>query len=106
MSTPLPSPLPCCRIFFGIPVKVATANTYAQMFSNLPSCGKPTRLLVYDLHTLQVWCGGTKIQPTDRKRGVVWCGVVWYGVVCCGVVWYGAVLGGAVSWLVVSCSVV
>ncbi|CAM9517153.1 unnamed protein product [Discosporangium mesarthrocarpum] len=23
------------------------------MFSNLPSCGKPTRLLVYDLHTLQ-----------------------------------------------------
>ncbi|CAM9559536.1 unnamed protein product, partial [Choristocarpus tenellus] len=34
--------------------QVATANTYAQMFSNLPSCGKPTRLLVYDLHTLQV----------------------------------------------------
>ncbi|CAM9731253.1 unnamed protein product [Ectocarpus sp. 13 AM-2016] len=33
--------------------QVATANTYAQMFSNLPSCGKPTRLLVYDLHTLQ-----------------------------------------------------
>ncbi len=33
--------------------KVATANTYAQMFSNLPSCGKPTRLIVYDLHTLQ-----------------------------------------------------
>jgi phosphoribosylpyrophosphate synthetase len=23
------------------------------MFSNLPSCGKPTRLIVYDLHTLQ-----------------------------------------------------
>ncbi|CAM9295406.1 unnamed protein product [Phaeothamnion confervicola] len=33
--------------------QVATANTYAQMFSNLPSCGRPTRLLVYDLHTLQ-----------------------------------------------------
>lgn len=33
--------------------QVATANTYAQMFSNLPSCGRPTRLLIYDLHTLQ-----------------------------------------------------
>jgi ribose-phosphate pyrophosphokinase len=33
--------------------QVATANTYAQMFSNLPSCGKPTRLIIYDLHTLQ-----------------------------------------------------
>lgn len=33
--------------------QVATANTYAQMFSNLPTCGKPTRLVVYDLHTLQ-----------------------------------------------------
>jgi phosphoribosylpyrophosphate synthetase len=33
--------------------QVATANTYAQMFSHLPSCGKPTRLIVYDLHTLQ-----------------------------------------------------
>lgn len=33
--------------------QVATANTYAQMLSNLPSCGKPTRLIVYDLHTLQ-----------------------------------------------------
>jgi len=33
--------------------QVPTANTYAQMFSNLPSCGKPTRLVVYDLHTLQ-----------------------------------------------------
>lgn len=33
--------------------QVATANTYAQLFSNLPSCGKPTRLIVYDLHTLQ-----------------------------------------------------
>lgn len=33
--------------------QVATANTYAQLFSNLPSCGKPTRLMTYDLHTLQ-----------------------------------------------------
>eukprot|EP00981_Chlorochromonas_danica_P002548 scaffold487_cov178-Ochromonas_danica.AAC.36 len=33
--------------------QVATANTYAQMFSHLPSCGRPTRLIVYDLHTLQ-----------------------------------------------------
>jgi ribose-phosphate pyrophosphokinase len=33
--------------------QVATANTYAQLFSNLPSCGKPTRVMVYDLHTLQ-----------------------------------------------------
>lgn len=33
--------------------QVATANTYAEMFSNLPSCGRPTRLIVYDLHTLQ-----------------------------------------------------
>ena len=46
-------------------LQVATANTYAQMFSNLPSCGKPTRLLIYDLHTLQnrfylhgEWVGG------------------------------------------------
>ena len=33
--------------------QVATANTYAQLFSSLPSCGKPTRLMLYDLHTLQ-----------------------------------------------------
>lgn len=33
--------------------EVATANTYAQLFSSLPSCGNPTRLMVYDLHTLQ-----------------------------------------------------
>ncbi|CAM9906217.1 unnamed protein product [Chrysoparadoxa australica] len=33
--------------------QVATASTYAMMFSNLPSCGRPTRLMVYDLHTLQ-----------------------------------------------------
>lgn len=33
--------------------QVATANTYAEMLSNLPSCGRPARLVVYDLHTLQ-----------------------------------------------------
>ena len=33
--------------------QVATANTYARMFSNLPQCGRPTRLMIYDLHTLQ-----------------------------------------------------
>jgi len=33
--------------------EIATANTYAQLFSCLPSCGRPTRLVVYDLHTLQ-----------------------------------------------------
>ena len=33
--------------------EVATANTYAQMFSTLPSCGRPTRLMTYDIHTLQ-----------------------------------------------------
>ena len=32
---------------------VATAASYAHMFSSLPSCGAPTRLMVYDLHTLQ-----------------------------------------------------
>jgi hypothetical protein len=36
--------------------QVATANTYAQLFSSLPSCGKPTRLMVYDLHALQNRC--------------------------------------------------
>jgi hypothetical protein len=33
--------------------QVATAATYAHMFSSLPNCGKPTRLMVYDLHTQQ-----------------------------------------------------
>jgi len=33
--------------------EVATAATYAHMFSSLPNCGRPTRLMVYDLHTLQ-----------------------------------------------------
>merc|ERR1719491_1600699 len=32
---------------------VATANTFAFMFSSLPRCGRPTRLMIYDLHTLQ-----------------------------------------------------
>eukprot|EP00638_Chattonella_subsalsa_P014050 CAMPEP_0117808084 /NCGR_PEP_ID=MMETSP0948-20121206/19760_1 /TAXON_ID=44440 /ORGANISM="Chattonella subsalsa, Strain CCMP2191" /LENGTH=339 /DNA_ID=CAMNT_0005643297 /DNA_START=218 /DNA_END=1237 /DNA_ORIENTATION=- len=33
--------------------EVATANTYSQLLSNLPPSGKPNRLMVYDLHTLQ-----------------------------------------------------
>lgn len=33
--------------------QVATASTYAQMLSNLPSCGRPTRVMLYDIHTLQ-----------------------------------------------------
>jgi len=33
--------------------QVATAATYAHMFSSLPTCGRPTRLMVYDIHTLQ-----------------------------------------------------
>jgi phosphoribosylpyrophosphate synthetase len=33
--------------------KVATANTYAMLFSSLPSCGKPVRLMIYDIHALQ-----------------------------------------------------
>ena len=33
--------------------QVATAATFAHMFSSLPNCGRPTRLMVYDLHTLQ-----------------------------------------------------
>jgi len=32
---------------------IATASTYAHMFSSLPNCGRPTRLMVYDIHTLQ-----------------------------------------------------
>jgi hypothetical protein len=34
--------------------EVATANTLAQIISQLPSCGKPTRIMIYDIHTLQV----------------------------------------------------
>jgi len=33
--------------------QVATASTLARLFSNLPRVGKPTRVMVYDLHTLQ-----------------------------------------------------
>ena len=33
--------------------QVATANTTAQLFCGLPWSGKPIRLLIYDLHTLQ-----------------------------------------------------
>lgn len=50
-----------CRLASDVArAQVATANTYAQMFSNLPSCGKPTRLLIYDLHTLQVESTGVR----------------------------------------------
>ena len=33
--------------------QVATASTLARMFNNLPSCGPPSCLIIYDLHTLQ-----------------------------------------------------
>jgi phosphoribosylpyrophosphate synthetase len=33
--------------------QIATANSAAKIFSNLPSAGKPTRIMMYDLHTLQ-----------------------------------------------------
>jgi phosphoribosylpyrophosphate synthetase len=32
---------------------VATASTTARLLSNLPSCGRPVRVVTYDLHTLQ-----------------------------------------------------
>jgi phosphoribosylpyrophosphate synthetase len=32
---------------------VATANTYSILMSNLPSVGKPIRLMIYDIHALQ-----------------------------------------------------
>jgi hypothetical protein len=32
---------------------VATASTMARIFNCLPSCGRPTCLVIYDLHTLQ-----------------------------------------------------
>jgi len=32
---------------------VATANTYGILLSNLPLAGKPSRLMIYDIHTLQ-----------------------------------------------------
>eukprot|EP00607_Mallomonas_marina_P005065 CAMPEP_0182429028 /NCGR_PEP_ID=MMETSP1167-20130531/25459_1 /TAXON_ID=2988 /ORGANISM="Mallomonas Sp, Strain CCMP3275" /LENGTH=218 /DNA_ID=CAMNT_0024612323 /DNA_START=399 /DNA_END=1055 /DNA_ORIENTATION=- len=33
--------------------RVATANTYAVLLSSLPNCGKPNRLMIYDIHALQ-----------------------------------------------------
>ena len=33
--------------------RVATANTYALLLSNLPSIGCPTRIMIYDIHALQ-----------------------------------------------------
>ena len=53
--------------------QVATANTYAQLFSALPSCGRPTRLIIYDLHTLQNRCAKRAREARARsaraKRG-------------------------------------
>ena len=34
--------------------KVATANTYALLLSNLPNVGKPNRIMIYDIHALQI----------------------------------------------------
>ena len=33
--------------------KVATANTYSMLLSSLPSIGRPIRIMIYDIHTLQ-----------------------------------------------------
>ena len=33
--------------------KVATANTYSILLSNLPTAGTPNRLMIYDIHALQ-----------------------------------------------------
>jgi len=33
--------------------KVATANTYSILLSNLPQSGRPNRLMMYDIHALQ-----------------------------------------------------
>jgi phosphoribosylpyrophosphate synthetase len=33
--------------------KVATANTYSILLSNLPSIGSPSRIMIYDIHALQ-----------------------------------------------------
>eukprot|EP00959_Pyramimonas_sp_CCMP1952_P276112 5771516-Pyramimonas_sp.AAC.1 len=33
--------------------EVATANTLARLLSSLPQCGRTTRVMLYDLHTLQ-----------------------------------------------------
>jgi phosphoribosylpyrophosphate synthetase len=33
--------------------RVATANTYATLLSNLPSIGRPIRIMIYDIHALQ-----------------------------------------------------
>lgn len=33
--------------------RVATANTYSMLLSSLPSIGKPTRIMIYDIHALQ-----------------------------------------------------
>lgn len=33
--------------------QVATASTYARMISSLPGVGRPSRIMIYDVHTLQ-----------------------------------------------------
>ena len=33
--------------------RVATANTYSMLLSSLPSIGKPTKIMIYDIHALQ-----------------------------------------------------
>lgn len=33
--------------------KVATANTYSTLLSSLPNIGRPSRLMIYDIHALQ-----------------------------------------------------
>jgi len=64
--------------------QVATANTYAQMFSNLPSCGKPTRLLIYDLHTLQnrFYLHGNSIGSLKTSIPLLYPAMLLHGVDC------------------------
>lgn len=33
--------------------RIATANTYALLLSNLPAIGQPNRIMIYDIHALQ-----------------------------------------------------
>lgn len=48
-------PLYVCNVPERVVVEgeVATANTLARLLSSLPPCGKTTRVMLYDLHTLQ-----------------------------------------------------
>jgi hypothetical protein len=40
-------------MYISFELQVATANTYALLLSNLPTLGKPNRLMIYDIHALQ-----------------------------------------------------